>query len=85
MPAPRTWCTGTPGPAGPDQLWAADVTQFRTGEGWLYLAAVIGLWSRRAVGCARRHRGDHRAGVGGPGHGRHPPGPGPAGDPPLRQ
>jgi putative transposase len=37
-------------PAGPDQLWAADVTQFRTGEGWLYLAAVIDLWSRRAIG-----------------------------------
>ncbi len=38
------------GPAGPDQLWAADVTQFRTGEGWLCLAAVIGLWSRRVIG-----------------------------------
>jgi len=37
-------------PAGPDQLWAADVTQFRTGEGWLYLAAVIDLWSRRVIG-----------------------------------
>jgi putative transposase len=37
-------------PAGPDQLWAADVTQFRTGEGWLYLATVIDLWSRRVVG-----------------------------------
>jgi putative transposase len=39
-------------PAGPDRLWAADVTQFRTGEGWLYLAAVIDLWSRRVVGWA---------------------------------
>jgi transposase InsO family protein len=39
-------------PAGPDELWAADVTQFRTGEGWLYLAAVIDLWSRRAIGRA---------------------------------
>lgn len=37
-------------PAGQDQLWAADVTQFRTGEGWLYLATVIDLWSRRVVG-----------------------------------
>jgi transposase InsO family protein len=37
-------------PAGPDQLWAADVTQFRTGQGWLYLATVIDLWSRRVVG-----------------------------------
>jgi putative transposase len=61
--ARRRWRTARPGdaqapdlvrrdfdPAGPDQLWAADVTQFRTGEGWLYLAAVIDLWSRRAIG-----------------------------------
>ncbi len=33
-------------------LWAADVTQIRTGEGWLYLAAVLDLWSRRVVGWA---------------------------------
>jgi putative transposase len=37
-------------PSGPDQVWAADVTQFRTHEGWLHLAAVIALWSRRVVG-----------------------------------
>jgi transposase InsO family protein len=39
-------------PAGPDQVWAADVTQFRTGEGWLYLAAVLDLWSWRVIGWA---------------------------------
>lgn len=39
-------------PTGPDRLWAADVTQFRTGEGWVHLAAVIDLWSRRVVGWA---------------------------------
>ena len=33
-------------------MWAADVTQFRTGEGWLYLAGVIDLYSRRVVGWA---------------------------------
>jgi len=37
-------------PIGPDQVWAADVTQFRTAEGWLYLAAVLDLWSRRVLG-----------------------------------
>jgi putative transposase len=37
-------------PSGPDQVWAADVTQFRTHEGWLHLATVIDLWSRRIVG-----------------------------------
>ena len=39
-------------PTGPDLLWAADVTQFRTAEGWLHLAAVVDLWSRRVVGWA---------------------------------
>jgi putative transposase len=39
-------------PTGPDRLWAADVTQIRTSEGWLYLAAVIDLWSRTVAGWA---------------------------------
>jgi len=39
-------------PTGPDRLWAADVTQIRTGEGWLYLATVIDLWSRTVAGWA---------------------------------
>ena len=39
-------------PSGPDRLWAADVTQIRTAEGWLYLAAVIDLWSRAVAGWA---------------------------------
>jgi transposase InsO family protein len=35
-----------------DQAWAADITYIRTGEGWLYLAAVIDLCSRKIVGWA---------------------------------
>jgi len=34
----------------PNQKWAADITYVRTGEGWLYLAAVIDLYSRKVVG-----------------------------------
>ena len=34
----------------PDRKWAADITYIPTGEGWLYLAAVIDLCSRRIVG-----------------------------------
>ena len=37
-------------PAGRDRLWGADVTQFRTDEGWLHLADVIDLYSRRVLG-----------------------------------
>lgn len=36
----------------PNQVWAADVTYGRTGEGWLYLAVVLDLCSRRVVGWA---------------------------------
>jgi putative transposase len=35
---------------GPDKVWAADITYIRTWEGWLYLAVVIDLFSRRVVG-----------------------------------
>ena len=34
----------------PNEIWAADVTQFWTTEGWLYFAGVIDLFSRRVVG-----------------------------------
>ncbi|MDP9026119.1 MAG: IS3 family transposase [Actinomycetota bacterium] len=34
----------------PDKLWVTDITQHRTGEGWLYCAAVIDVFSRRCVG-----------------------------------
>jgi hypothetical protein len=33
-------------------VWAADIKQIRTGEGWLYLAAVQDLFGRRIVGWA---------------------------------
>ncbi len=63
--ARRRWRSGRPNsapapdvvernfnPTGPDHVWAGDVTQFRTAEGWLHLAAVVDLWSRRVVGWA---------------------------------
>ena len=36
----------------PDRKWAADITYVPTGEGWLYLAGVIDLCSRKLVGWA---------------------------------
>jgi transposase InsO family protein len=38
----------------PDQAWVADITYVATGEGWLYLAAVMDLAGRRIVGCLWR-------------------------------
>jgi putative transposase len=37
-------------PAGPNEAWVADITYIPTREGWLYLAAVEDLYSRRVVG-----------------------------------
>lgn len=36
----------------PDQRWAADITYVPTAEGWLYLAVILDLFSRRVVGHA---------------------------------
>ena len=36
--------------AEPNLVWAADMTFLRTTEGWLYLAVVQGLYSRKIVG-----------------------------------
>ncbi len=35
-----------------DQAWVGDFTFLRTSEGWLFLAIVLDLWSRRIVGWA---------------------------------
>lgn len=37
-------------PVGVDEVWAGDITYLRTGEGWMYLAVVMDLYSRRIVG-----------------------------------
>jgi len=36
----------------PNQAWVADITYIPTAEGWLYLAVVLDLFSRRIVGWA---------------------------------
>jgi putative transposase len=37
---------------GPDQLWVADMTYVPTWVGFVYLAVVLDVWSRRVVGWA---------------------------------
>ncbi|HET8833788.1 MAG TPA: IS3 family transposase [Gemmatimonadales bacterium] len=44
----------------PDRVWAADYTFVPTRQGFLYLAVVLDLYSRRVVGWAMRHTQDHR-------------------------
>ena len=36
----------------PDRVWLADITYIWTAEGWLYLAAVLDLYTRKVVGWA---------------------------------
>ena len=40
----------------PDQAWVSDITFVRTYEGWLYLAVVLDLFSRRVVGWSMSSR-----------------------------
>lgn len=40
----------------PNQKWLSDITYIPTQEGWLYLAAVLDLFSRRIVGWAMSER-----------------------------
>jgi putative transposase len=41
---------------GPDRKWGADISYIWTAEGWLYLAIVLDLYSRRIVGWATSDR-----------------------------
>jgi transposase InsO family protein len=37
-------------PTGPNQVWVSDLTYVKTAAGWLYVAVILDLWSRRVVG-----------------------------------
>lgn len=39
-----------PVPTGPNQIWVSDLIYVATREGWLYVAVILDLWSRRVVG-----------------------------------
>jgi len=39
-------------PSAPNRAWACDITYVRTDTGWLYLAAVLDLYSRKVIGWA---------------------------------
>ena len=39
----------------PNRVWVGDITYLPTREGWLYLAVVLDLGSRRVIGWAMRH------------------------------
>jgi putative transposase len=41
---------GRPAPQRPDEVWVADLTYIPTAQGWLFLAAVMDLYSRQILG-----------------------------------
>ena len=43
-------------PAAPNQVWTFDITYLWTDEGWLYLAIVLDLFNREAVGWSLKPR-----------------------------
>jgi transposase InsO family protein len=47
----------------PNVAWAADITYIATAEGWLYLAVLLDLYSRRIVGWAMDSRIDRHLAV----------------------
>lgn len=47
-----------PKATAPNQLWVSDITYIQTQEGWLYLAAILDLYSRKIVGWAMSERID---------------------------
>jgi len=46
--------------SAPDQKWVADITYIPTREGWLYLAAILDLYSRYVVGWSMDGRMNRR-------------------------
>jgi putative transposase len=44
----------------PNQVWLADISYIWTDQGWLYLACILGLYSRLIVGWAMSHRPDRK-------------------------
>lgn len=49
-PIARNLLAATPKVSSPDRVWVGDITYVFTAQGWLYLAAVMDLYSRKIVG-----------------------------------
>jgi transposase InsO family protein len=44
--------------AVPNRIWAGDLTAITTRAGWVYLAVILDLYSRRVIGWAMSHKPD---------------------------
>ena len=50
QPVAPNWLLDRPAPAKVDEVWVADITYVPTAEGWLFVAAVMDLYSRQILG-----------------------------------
>ncbi len=57
VPAPN-WLGQDFSASAPNQKWVTDFTYIQTAEGWLYLAVVLDLFSRRVIGWSMSQRMD---------------------------
>jgi putative transposase len=55
-PAPPDHLQGDFTASAPNRVWVGDLTQVRTREGWLFLAVLLDLYSRKIVGYATARR-----------------------------
>ena len=56
LPVPRNVLARHFTAAAPDRRWVTDISFIATGEGWLYVAAILDLFSRRVIGWALSER-----------------------------
>ncbi len=56
LPAPPDQLRKNFSADAPNRIWVGDLTQVRTREGWLYLATILDLYSRKIVGYATADR-----------------------------
>ncbi len=49
---------------GPNKVWVGDITYIWTREGWLYLASVLEVWSRKIIGWCLSNRIDKEIVIG---------------------
>ncbi len=52
LPIAPNWLAKVPTPDRPDQIWVVDITYIATAEGWIYLAIILDVCSRKVVGWA---------------------------------
>ncbi len=42
----------------PNEIWVSDITYVKTLDGWLYLASILDLFSKRIIGLSMSNRMD---------------------------